>query len=198
VKWSISVDDTGTISQLLCDFDNGDASALDAVFPLVYDQLREIAHRHRRRWSGDSTLGTTALVNEAYLRLVDAKRMGARSRVHFMRVASRAMRQILSNYGRDQRALKRGGDAQVVSLESPDSAVRLHDDTSSSLSDLADALDGLEDWDPRLARVVECRFFGGLSIEETSNALGVSAATVKRDWLLARAWLFREMNGVTE
>jgi RNA polymerase sigma factor (TIGR02999 family) len=187
------LNEAGTVTRLLSELDGGDAAALQAVFPLVYDELREIAHRHRRRWNGDTTLGTTALVNEAYLRLVNADKVGARTRVHFLRVASRAMRQILSNYSRDQHASKRGGETQPVSINSVDIDAVDHS-AVEQIADLTEALDRLEKLDERLASVVECRFFGGLTVEETAEALAVSPATVKRDWLLARAWLFREMN----
>jgi RNA polymerase sigma factor (TIGR02999 family) len=188
---------TGTVTRLLANLDNGDAAALEEVFPLVYAELRRIAHRHRQQWDGDTTIGTTALVNEAYLRLVDSEHLGARTRVHFLRVASRAMRQILCNYGRDRRAAKRGGAVQPVSLDVPglaESIPAFSDAQAGKLADLAEALDRLDLTDKRLANVVECRFFGGLSIEETAEALSISPATVKRDWLLARAWLYREMN----
>jgi RNA polymerase sigma factor (TIGR02999 family) len=187
---------TGTITHLLADFENGDRAALQALFPIVYEELRSIAHHQRRKWDGDATLGTTALVHEAYLKLVDADHIGARSRVHFLRVASMAMRQILCNYGRDRRAAKRGGDAPKISLDvlgdgSPN--LDLSDEQSETLADLDEAMRRLEAVDSRLAAVVECRFFGGLSIEDTAQALGISVATVKRDWTLARAWLYREM-----
>lgn len=196
---SAGTDDTtrGTVTRLLEDLDNGSGEALDEVFPLVYAELRSIAHRHRRQWNGDTTLGTTALVNEAYLRLVDADRIGARTRLHFLRVASRAMRQILSNYGRDRRAYKRGGAIRPVPVDLPgiaESIPAISDDQAAQLAGLTEALDNLERTDERLAHVVECRFFGGLSIDETAAALNISAATVKRDWLLARAWLYRELN----
>ena len=190
--WRPRLDEAGTVTRLLSQLDNGDAAALDEIFPLVYDELREIAHRHRRRWNGDTTLGTTALVNEAYLRLVNAD-VGARTRVHFLRVASRAMRQILSNYGRDRRASKRGGEAQAVPIDSLD-LIPVDHIAADQIADLTEALDRLDKMDARLAGVIECRFFGGLTVEETAEALDVSPATVKRDWLLARAWLYREMN----
>jgi RNA polymerase sigma factor (TIGR02999 family) len=187
---------TGTITHLLADFENGDRAALEALFPIVYDELRLIAHRQRRKWDGDATLGTTALVHEAYLKLVDADHIGARSRVHFLRVASMAMRQILCNYGRDRRAAKRGGDAAKVSLDALGEGpanLALSDEQSETLADLDEAMRRLEAVDSRLTSVVECRFFGGLSIEDTAQALGISVATVKRDWALARAWLYREL-----
>lgn len=187
---------TGTITHLLADFENGDRGALEALFPIVYDELRSLAHRQRRKWDGDATLGTTALVHEAYLKLVDADHIGASSRVHFLRVASMAMRQILCNYGRDRRAAKRGGDSPRVSLDLLGdglAAAALSDEQSETLADLDEAMRRLEAVDARLAAVVECRFFGGLSIDDTAGALGISVATVKRDWSLARAWLYREM-----
>jgi RNA polymerase sigma factor, TIGR02999 family len=186
---------TGTVTELLRDLERGNRAALSALFPIVYEELRTIAHRQRRKWTGDETLGTTALVHEAYLKLVEGDRVGAQSRAHFLRVAAMAMRQILCNYARDQRAAKRGGGAPTASLaqigdvaEFPISA-----DQSTVLSDLDDALKSLEEMDSRLAAVVECRFFGGLTVEDTAEALQTSPATVKRDWSVARAWLFRKM-----
>jgi RNA polymerase sigma factor (TIGR02999 family) len=187
---------TGTITHLLADFENGDRTALEALFPIVYDELRSIAHWQRRKWDGDATLGTTALVHEAYLKLVDADHIGARSRAHFLRVASMAMRQILCNYARDRRTAKRGGDAPRISLDllgEGAANAALSDEQSETLADLDEAMRRLEAVDSRLAAVVECRFFGGLSIEDTADALDISIATVKRDWRLARAWLYREM-----
>lgn len=191
-----SASEPGTVTRLLGDLERGDRSALDALIPIVYDELRNVAHRHRRRWNGDTTLDTTALVNEAYLKLAGSEQIGARTRVHFLRVASRAMRHILSNYARDRRAGKRGGDAQSVPLDLiGDGAIplSLSHEQSEMLGALEEALDRLEAVDSRLSDVVECRFFGGLTIEDTAQALGTSPATVKRDWALARAWLFREM-----
>ena len=186
--------DAGTVTRLLYQFESGDEAALDELFPIIYDELRAIAHRHRRGWDGDTTIGTTALVHEAYLKLTGVGQVHATSRLHFLRVASRAMRQILSNYARDRRAVKRGGDAAHVSLELVgDEAAGPAAADVDSIAALEEALGRLEKLDPRLSEVVECRFYGGMSVEDTAAALGVSAATVKRDWALARAWLFREM-----
>jgi RNA polymerase sigma factor (TIGR02999 family) len=186
---------TGTVTGLLRDLDRGDRDALSALFPIVYDELRSIAHRQRNRWTGDETLGTTALVHEAYLKLVEVDQLGVRSRTHFLRVAAMAIRQILCNYARDQRAVKRGSGAPLASFEQladfPGSPISA--EQSAILVDLDDALRSLEKADARLAAVVECRFFGGLTIEDTAEALDVSPATVKRDWSLARAWLFRKL-----
>lgn len=187
----------GTVTSLLADLERGDRRALEQIFPIVYEELRLLARRQRRNWNGDTTMGTTALVHEAYLKLVDADAVAARTRVHFLRVASMAMRQILCNYARDQRAEKRGGDAIAVPFDvllEGHPRVELSETQSETMSDLDDALKRLEGVDRRLASVVECRFFGGLSIDETAEALDISPATVKRDWNLARAWLFREMN----
>jgi RNA polymerase sigma factor (TIGR02999 family) len=186
--------DTGTVTRLLAQLEGGDEAALDELFPIVYDELRSIARRHRRGWDGDTTIGTTALVHEAYLKLTGVEQVRATSRLHFLRVASRAMRQILSNYARDRRAAKRGGDAAHIPLEIAGEGVtdagQVDVDTVASLEE---ALRKLEEVDRRLSDVVECRFYGGMSIEDTAAALDVSPATVKRDWALAKAWLYREL-----
>lgn len=187
----------GTVTRLLTDFENGDRSALEAIFPIVYDELRLIAHRQRARWNGDTTMGTTALVNEAYLKLVDGEKVSTRTRAHFLKVASIAMRQILTNYARDRRAAKRGGGSEPLPLDLLDAASgsnALPDAQTELLSDIDEALNRLQKIDSRLESVVECRFFGGLSIEDTAQALGISPATVKRDWSLARAWLYKELD----
>lgn len=186
--------DTGTVTRLLAQLEGGNEAALEELFPIVYDELRSIARRHRRGWDGDTTIGTTALVHEAYLKLTGVEQVRATSRLHFLRVASRAMRQILSNYARDRRAMKRGGDVAHVPLEFAGEDVmdagQVDMDTVASLEE---ALTKLETVDQRLSEVVECRFYGGMSIEDTASALDVSPATVKRDWALAKAWLYREL-----
>jgi len=186
----------GTVTRLLADFERGDNAAFEALFPIVYDELRRLARRHRRSWNGDSTLDTTALVHEAYLKLAGLEHVGARTRVHFLRVASRAMRHILSNYARDRRATKRGGAAPHLPLDllgDGGHGLVFSSEQSDQLAALDDALLRLAAVDQRLSDVVECRFFGGLTIEDTAAALDVSPATVKREWALARAWLFREL-----
>jgi RNA polymerase sigma factor (TIGR02999 family) len=186
----------GTVTRLLADLERGDSAALEALFPIVYDELKRMARRQRNRWNGDSTMDTTALVHEVYLKLAAPDRVGARTRVHFLRVASRAMRHILSNYARDRRTAKRGGKAGHVPLDSlteGQNAIMFSSEQSEQLAGLDEALRRLESFDRRLSDVVECRFFGGLSIEDTAAALDVSPATVKRDWALARAWLYREL-----
>lgn len=184
------------VTQLLAELPDRNAAA-DELFALLYDELRAIAHRQRRRWRGDDTLQTTALVHEAFLKLVDQERIAAESRVHFLAIAARAMRHILCNYARDRRAQKRGGAIEHVALdESRADAARTGTSFESSdvLAALDEALLRLEQIDPRQSRVVECRFFGGLTIDETATALGISPRTVKRDWAMAQAWLHREMS----
>ena len=178
-----------TVTVLLEQAHAGDPTALDRVFPLVYDQLHQLAHRHRFHWRGDYTLNTTGLVHEAYLKLVDYD-LDWEGRSHFLAVAARAIRQILLDYAKHRRAKKRGGDAPKVSL---DEAFGLSDQQADELVDLDEALARLAAFSPRQSQVVECRFFGGLTIDETAMALGLSVATVNRDWRLAQAWLYREL-----
>lgn len=185
-----------TITGLLQAIQRGERDALDTLFPLVYDELLVLAHRQRLSWHGDFTLNTTAVVHEAYLKLVDQKRLPAESRTHFFAVAAKAMRHILSNYARDRNALKRGGTVQHVDLKAQhDLATQLafSEDQIDTLTALENALQRLEQIAERQSRVVECRFFGGMSVEETATALDISVRTVKRDWSFARAWLRREM-----
>ena len=175
----------------------GDREALDALFPLVYEELGRLAHRQRRRWSGDFTLTTTALIHEAYLKLAGQRQLPTGNRAHFLAVAARAMRHILCNYARDRRRQKRGGGQPHVQLEQADAAdgmaLDLSADQADRLAGLDEALRRFEAIAERQCRVVECRFFGGMSVEETAAALGVSPRSVKRDWAFARAWLLREM-----
>jgi RNA polymerase sigma factor (TIGR02999 family) len=185
-----------TITELLEDVAAGDRAALNALLPLVYDELMVLAHRQRIAWRGDFTLNTTALVHEAWLKLADGSRLPAESRTHFLAVASKAMRHILCNYARDRRRLKRGGGVQHVTLDPIEARIAeldLSDDHSEMLAALDEALRRLERVADRQARVVESRVFGGLSVEETAAALGISARSVKRDWSFARAWLAREI-----
>lgn len=189
--------DGTTIAELLEAVADGDRAALNEVLPLVYDDLMSLAHRQRIAWRGDLTLNTTALVHEAWLKLADAKRLPAESRTHFLAVASKAMRHILCNYARDRRRLKRGGAVHHVTLDPIEARIAdldLSDDESETLAALDEALRRLERVAERQARVVECRFFGGLSVEETAAALGISSRSVKRDWSFARAWLAREIH----
>jgi len=168
----------------------GDRAALDEVFALVYDELHRLAQAQRRRWSGDSTLDTTALVHEAYLKLVGQPDAGWNDRGHFLAVASRAMRHLLVNYAERRRAAKRGGGATPVSL---DDFNPVSEEVADEVIALHEALERLATVSDRQVRVVEARFYVGLSIDETAQALAISPATVKRDWQLAGAWLHREI-----
>lgn len=183
------------ITELLQAVQRGDREALSELFPLVYEELRVLAHRQRRRWHGDLTLNTTAIVHEAYIKLVDRSAVGSESRGHFFAVAAKAMRHILCNYARDRQRLKRGGGAAHVPIEDEMDVelIDLSDEHADELSALDEALERLEKTNERQSRVVECRFFGGMTIDETAAALELSPATVKRDWTMARAWLYREM-----
>jgi RNA polymerase sigma factor (TIGR02999 family) len=190
------------VTRLLEALQRGDSAALDALFPLVYEELRVVAHRQRQRWQGDHTLNTTALVHEAYLKLVDQSRASWESRAHFLATAAKAMRHILMNYARDQRAQKRGGDRPRLSLEELGERldgeaalgeVALSDDNAELLIALDAALETLERVNARQSRIVECRFFGGMTIEETAAALGISTASVSRGWALAQVRLYQDV-----
>jgi RNA polymerase sigma factor (TIGR02999 family) len=191
-------DTASEVTALLDRAKDGDGDALDQVFPLIYEELQLLARRQRRRWVGDYTMNTTALVHEAYLKLVGQQAIDARGRGHFFALASRAMRHVLCNYGRGRRAQKRGGGDAVVSLDGDD-GVEIAAPGSNLDRDVLDSLDrglaALERVHPRPARVVECRFFGGLTVEETAAALEISPRTVKRDWRFAQAWLKNELEG---
>ena len=179
------------ITGLLTALREGDRGALDQLFPLVYRELHERAHRQLARHRPGDTLSTTALVHEAYLKLTDSANQTYNDRVHFFAVASRAMRQILVDYARRAMAAKRSG-GHPVSLD-PDAIG--DPGRPEALLALDEALTQLEKLDERLARIVELRFFGGLSVEETSDALGISPRTVKRDWRKARAFLYQTIQG---
>lgn len=187
------MDEHADITRLLEQAREGDDAALNRLFETVYQQLRAIAHNRRERWYLDDTMNTTALVHEAYLKLVRQHDVHWRDRSHFFAAASRAMRHILINYAEKRRAAKRGGGQAPVSLD--DNPVA-DDDTATELIAMDQALNKLEALEPRQARIVECRFFAGLPVPETAEAVGVSEATVKRDWALARAFLHREVQSV--
>jgi len=178
------------ITERLRAAEQGDRQALDEVFAVVYHELHKRAHVQRRRWSGEDTLDTTALVHEAYLKLVDQSRAQWKDRAHFLAVASKAMRHILVNYAEQRRAVKRGGGVPLVPL---DEANPVTEEAAEEILALHDALQRLAEVNERQAQVVEARFFAGLPIDETATALGISSATVKRDWKLATAWLQREI-----
>lgn len=184
-------DSSEPITELLERWRSGDQVALDALVPLVYKELRQIAHHYLQRERTDHTLQSTALVHEAYVRLVGHNTPAWQGRAHFFGVAARVMRQILVEYARGHRAAKRGGDVGKVTLEEGLQAAKpLNPDVIM----LDDALKSLADLDPQQSQIVELRFFAGLSIEDTSEVLGVSPATVSREWTSARAWLHREIS----
>ena len=170
---------------------NGDRSALDRVFPLVYEELRGAAHRQLRREPRGHTLSTVGLVHEAYFRLVDQTRVQFRGRAHFLAVAATAMRRILVDYARGRAAEMRGG-GRLQQVDITIDAL-LAEERADVLVDLDEALDRLSALDARQARVIECRFFGGLTEDETAEALDIAVRTVRRDWVKARAWLYQEL-----
>ncbi len=178
------------VSKLLLNWGQGDQGAREALIPLVYDELRRLARRYLRRERPDHTLQSAALVNEAYLRLIRQEQPQWQNRAHFFGVAAQLMRHILVDHARNRAAAKRGAGAPRLTLD-PD--IALPQERDVDLIALDDALNQLAALDPQQSRLVELRFFGGLSIEETSVVLGVSPATVKREWATARAWLQREM-----
>jgi RNA polymerase sigma factor (TIGR02999 family) len=179
------------ITQLLLAWGRGEQAALDRLTPLVYNELRRLAHRYMGRERPGHTLQTSALVNEVYLRLVDSSHVSWQNRVHFFAVSAQLMRRILVDFARRRNNLKRGGDARQVSL---DQALLVSHENGTDLVALDDALKALALLDARQSQVVELRFFGGLSVDETAEVLHVSEGTVRRDWSLARVWLHRELN----
>jgi RNA polymerase sigma-70 factor, ECF subfamily len=183
--------DHGEVSGLLRAWSDGDRAALDRLTPIVYDELRRLARRHMRGERPGHSLQTTALVNEAYMRLIDYKSMRWQNRAHFFAVSSQLMRRILVEHAR-RHNLKRGGGVQHVSLED---TAEIGRDLAADLVALDDALHALARVDPRKVLVVEMRFFGGLSVEETAEVLKISAVTIMRDWSTAKAWLYRELRG---
>jgi RNA polymerase sigma factor (TIGR02999 family) len=178
------------ITQLLLAWSQGDRSALDQLIPLVYEELRRLAKHYMAQERAGHTLQTTALVNEAYLRLIDASQVRWQNRAHFFAVSAQLMRRILVDFARSHHQLKRGGEARRVSLNE---ALEVSAGQEADLVALDEALSALAALDRRQSQVVELRFFGGLSVEETAEVLKVSATTVRRDWTLARAWLHREL-----
>jgi RNA polymerase sigma factor (TIGR02999 family) len=188
----VPADTSGTITDRLLELRAGNSQAMERLFPLVYDQLRGIAHNALQNEPTGHTLATTDLVHEAYLRLVDQTRVQWADRKHFFAVASQAMRRILVDYARRHGAAKRGGARQPVTLDENAMSV---DDRADLLVALDDALVRLDRMEPRLARVVECRFFGGLTEDETADVLGVTSRTVRRDWVKAKVWLYEELGG---
>lgn len=187
----------GKVSGLLARLEDGDPDAFDELFPLVHRELHGLAKAQRRRWKGNDTLNTTALLHEAYLKLAGQESPAWESRSHFLSVASRAMRQILIDYAKRRSAAKRGGTYPHVSFEEMRDALRtpagFTDERMDALVVLDESLERLGATNPRQSRIVECRFFGGMTIDDTAEALGVSPATVKRGWSTALAWLYRDL-----
>jgi len=182
---------TAAVTDLLARWQSGDDDALEVLMPLVYEELRRTARRYLRQERPDHTLQSTALVHEVFVRMIGQDLPELNSRTHFFGIAATLMRQILVDHARTRLAEKRGGAAQTVELGD---ALTAHEVRDRDLIALDDALSGLAMLDPRQSRIVELRYFTGLSIEETAQALRISAATVKRDWTTARAWLQREMS----
>ena len=182
------------VTDLLVEWRRGDHAALDRLIPIVYDELRRVASA-RLRSEGSDTLHTTALVHEAYLRLVDLDRMTLRNRTHFFAMAARLMREIVVDHARRRHALKRGGDLTVLGLDDVDDGFDAGAENKVvEVLALDQALTELASFDERAGRVVELRFFAGLSIAETAEALDVSSATVERDWTVAKAWLLQRLS----
>jgi len=179
------------ITGLLLDWGNGNKAALDRIVPLVYRELRRLAHRQMRRERTGDTLQTTGLINEAYLRLVDYERVRPRDRAHFFSIAAQAMRRILIERARSRRSAKRGSGGQKISL---DRAMNVADERAADLIMLDDALENLSEIDPRKERIVELKYFGGLTNEEVAEVLEISTPTVERDWRTAKLWLHREIS----
>jgi RNA polymerase sigma factor (TIGR02999 family) len=178
------------VTQLLANWSQGDQGALDKLMPLVYGELRRLASSHLRRERSNHTLQSTALVHEAFMRLVNQQDVQWRNRAHFYAIAAQMIRRILVDYARSQHAEKRGSGAVKLAL---DDAMAVPQQTDMDLLGLNDALDRLAELDARQSRIVELRFFAGLSIEETAEVMNLSPASIKREWNTARAWLFREM-----
>jgi RNA polymerase sigma factor (TIGR02999 family) len=179
------------VTQMLAEWRNGDPGAFDRLMPVIYGELRRLAHNYMKRQPPGHTLQTSALVNEAYLRLAGQREVDWQNRAHFFAIAARIMRSLLIDHLRSRRFAKRGGGARRVSL---DEVALISDQRSEELLALDQALTGLSAIDERKARIVELRYFSGLSVEETAEVMGLSAITIKREWLKAKAWLYRELS----
>jgi RNA polymerase sigma factor (TIGR02999 family) len=179
------------VTQLLCMWSSGDRAALESLMEVVYAELRRLAHSYLRRERRGNTLQSTALVHEAYLRLINQKNVTWQNRAHFFGIAAHMMRRILVDHARSRQASKRGAGVSMLAL---DEAIAASGPRDLNLVVLDQALESLAGIDPQQGRIVELRFFAGLSIDETAEALRISPATVKREWAMAKAWLYREMN----
>jgi RNA polymerase sigma factor (TIGR02999 family) len=187
----------GEITTLLKAWSEGDPAAQERLIPLVYKELHRLAGRYRRKSGAGDTLQTTALVNEAYLRLVDIRNVDWRDRLHFFAVSAQVMRRILVDSARSRGAIKRGGETKWAAELSPDSVPAPDSRRADELIALDDALTSLAQLDPRRARVIELRVFGGLTMDEAAEVIGLSPQSVRRDWKLAKAWLLRELSDET-
>lgn len=185
------------ITRLLHKYNAGDHEAFDKLFEFVYSDLYQIANKRRQEWQGDHTINATALLHELYLKLVDQSVANWQARSHFYATASRAMRQILINYARDRMRIKRGGNQIKIPFDelalTVSGELTFNDQRAEALIVLDEALKRLDEQNPRLSRIIECRFFGGMTIKETAVALDISPMTVKRSWKMAQLWLYREM-----
>ena len=185
------------VTRLLDGVRAGNRDALNELYSLVYAELRVLAHRQRLRWDKTGTLNTTALVHEAYLKLVNQRRIDTATPEHFFALAATAIRHIVSNYARDRRAGKRGDGVRKISLSElgvdPPGSLSVSEDQFEVLVAIDEVLERLDRINPRQRGIVECRFFGGMTAEETAAAMGISPRTVKRDWAVAQAWLYREL-----
>jgi len=190
-KGVMSAQSPEEVTQLLLAWNGGDTAALGKLMPLVYDELRKAAKRYLRREAAGHSLQTAALVNEVYLRLIDVKNVRWQDRAHFFAISARLMRRVLVEFARRRRQFKRGGEARQISIEE---ALAFGQEQSADIVALDDALTELARLNPRQSQVVELRFFGGLTEDEIAVALKVSPRTVRNDWRLARAWLYRELN----
>jgi len=187
----VAVSSSNDITQLLLESRDGNKEALDRLMPLVYDELRRLAKSYMRRERPDNTLQPTALVNEAYLKLIDQREVRWQNRAHFFGIAAQLMRRILVDRARSHNASKRGGDGERVPLN--ENLIQAPDKPDIDLISLDDALAKLGEIDPQQSRIVELKFFGGLTVDEIAEVLKISPATVKRDWSVAKAWLHREI-----
>ncbi|HRH43206.1 MAG TPA: sigma-70 family RNA polymerase sigma factor [Pyrinomonadaceae bacterium] len=185
------VSEKGEITRLLIDSSKGDRNSLDALFPVVYDELKRLASSYLRRERADHTLQPTALVHEAYLKLIDQREVDWQNRAQFFGIAAQMMRRILLKHAEKHNAEKRGGNLQKVTL---DEAIGFFEKQNLDIIELDKALSNLARFDERQANIVELRFFGGLKNEEVAEVIGISLATVKREWTIAKAWLLRELS----
>jgi RNA polymerase sigma factor (TIGR02999 family) len=186
----MTTDTPHEVTQLLIDWSSGNQAALDRLIPMVDRELHRLAHHYMRRENAGHTLQTTALVNEVYLKLIDQKNVHWKNRAHFFALSAQLMRRILVDHARNRQYAKRGGGAQRITF---DEALVVSSERGADLVFLDDALSKLTSIDPRKGKVVELRFFGGLSVEETAEALQISAVTVMREWSMAKAWLYNSL-----